>query len=174
MRSIFFLFILTLATTFINAAPPVEEGRTIFASRCAACHNINKTLTGPALAGVDERRSIDWIVKFVTSSQTLIKSGDKVALSLFEKFNKIPMPDHTDLNEEKIKSIVSYIKSESINTSSTAPFAKPKKLRAQYTPLSINNYAFFISYLAVVILMITGMVVAVNVKAMERLQKVNS
>src|SRR6478735_4079442 len=79
-------------------APPVEEGKQIFTSRCAACHNVNKTLTGPALAGIKERRSIEWIISFVQSSQTVIKGGDKDAVVLFEKFNKIPMPDHKDLS----------------------------------------------------------------------------
>ena len=174
MRSLVFLFLVTLLIFTVNAAPPVEEGKTIFASRCAACHNINKTITGPALAGVDERRSMDWIVKFVTSSQTLIKNGDKDAIALFEQFNKIPMPDHSDLNESQIKSIVDYIKSEAVSANSAAPFAKPKKLRAQYTPLSINNYAFFITYLSLVVLMITGMVLAVHVKSMQRNLQGNS
>ena len=31
-----------------------KEGKTIFSTRCAGCHNVNKTLTGPALAGVDQ------------------------------------------------------------------------------------------------------------------------
>jgi len=51
------------------ADPPVNEGKVIFNSRCASCHNVNKILTGPALAGVDQRYSIDWIVNFVHSSQ---------------------------------------------------------------------------------------------------------
>ena len=168
MRFLVFFFIATLFSIKLNAAPPVEEGKTIFAARCAACHNVNKVLTGPALAGVGERRSMDWIVKFVTSSQTLVKSGDKDAVALFEKFNKIPMPDHSDLNADKIKSIVDYIKSETVSESSAAPFAKPKKLRVQYTPLSINNYAFFSTYLALVVIMIAGMVFAVHVKTMQR------
>lgn len=174
MKSTFFTLVFTLIISFVYAAPPVEEGKAIFAARCAACHNINKVVTGPALAGIDERRSIDWIVKFITSSQSLIKSGDKDAVAVFEKFNKIPMPDHSDLNEAKIKSIVEYIKSEATSQTNTAPFARPGKLRPNYTPLSINNYAFFISYLVVVALMITGMVFAVQVKSIERNMQRNS
>jgi cytochrome c551/c552 len=174
MRSLVFFSLVTLISFKLYAAPPVEEGKTIFASRCAACHNVNKVLTGPALAGLDERRSMDWIVKFITSSQSLIKSGDKDAIALYEKFNKIPMPDHSDLNEAKIKSIVDYIKSEAVSESNAAPFAKPKKLRPQYTPLSINNYAFFSTYLALVVLMIAGMVFAVHVKTMQRNLQGNS
>lgn len=73
------------------ANPLAEAGRALFTNRCAACHNVNKTLTGPALAGVDGRHTIEWIINFVHSSQTVIKSGDKEAVTLFEKFNKITM-----------------------------------------------------------------------------------
>ncbi len=109
------LLFVFLGLLFIQAAkatdPPVKEGKTLFMSRCAACHNVNKVLTGPALAGVDQRRSMDWIINFVHSSQSMVKKGDKEAVALFEKF-KVPMPDHPDLTSDNIKSIVEYIKSE--------------------------------------------------------------
>ena len=72
------LIILLSTTIFVHATPP-EEGKTIFINRCAACHNVNKVMTGPALAGIDQRRSLEWITKFIHSSQTLVKSGDKDA-----------------------------------------------------------------------------------------------
>jgi cytochrome c551/c552 len=151
------------------AAPPVEEGKSIFTARCAFCHSIDKTLTGPALAGVDQRRSIDWIVSFVKSSQTLVKSGDKDAVAIFEKFNKIPMPDHPDLTDGNIKSIVEYIKSQgSATASAAAPFAKPAKIHPNYTPLSINNYGFFLGYLGVVAILIVALLFAVQFKQYER------
>jgi cytochrome c551/c552 len=113
MKTRLFFIALLLVSFSAFATPPVDEGKAIFTSRCAACHNVNKTLTGPALAGVHERRSMDWIVKFIKSSQALVKAGDKDAIAVYEKFNKIPMPDHSDLSEDNIKSIVEFIKSES-------------------------------------------------------------
>src|SRR5688572_12333107 len=133
------LLVTVLVVSTAQAIPPVEEGKLIFSSRCASCHNVNKVLTGPALAGLDERRSIDWIVSFIQSSQTLIKNGDKDAVALFEKFNKIPMPDHPDLTKENIKSIVDYIKSESKASEEKAPFVKPEKERPNYRPYSIQQ-----------------------------------
>lgn len=151
-----------------NAAPPLEEGKTIFSTRCASCHNINKVLTGPALAGVHERHSIDWIISFVHSSQTMVKNGDKDAMALFEKFNKIPMPDHPDLTADNIKNVVDYIKSETKKVDDKAPFVKPYKVRPNYTPLSISNYGFFIGYLALVGLLIITLLFAVQVKSIQR------
>lgn len=162
------LFLALFASLTALAAPPSEEGRTLFTARCAACHNVNKVLTGPALAGVDKRRSMDWIINFVHSSQTVIKKGDKDAVALFEKFNRIPMPDHPDLTPDNIKNIVSYIQSEAgSGGTEQAPFATPTQLKTPYTPILITNYPFFIGYLAAVALLITGLLFAVRVKAVD-------
>lgn len=157
------------AATFIHATP-VEEGKSIFTSRCAACHNVNKVMTGPALAGVDGRHSIDWIIKFVHSSQALVKGGDKDAVALFQKFNKIPMPDHTDLSGDQIKSIVEYIKSEAKPVGEEkAPFAKPGELKTYYKPLSLQkDYGFFIAYLVAVAMLISALLLAVYLKSFQR------
>ena len=162
------VFLLGIITVGMNTAvaynPPLEKGKEIFSLRCAACHNVNKQLTGPALAGVHERREFSWIVNFVRSSQKLVKNGDPDAIALFEKFNKIPMPDHSDLNDQDIHSIVEYIKAESKPvTEERAPFAKPGKLLPGYLPLSIqHDYGFFISFLIVVSLLIIVLLFAVQ------------
>jgi len=157
------------ATTVVYANPPAKEGKTIFNTRCAACHNVNKVLTGPALAGVDQRRSIEWIVKFVTSSQGLVKSGDKDAVALFQKFNRIPMPDHPDLTADNIKSIVEFIKSEAKPADAEkAPFAKPTKKEPAYKPLSLSeDYLFFLVYLAVVAMLIAVLLFAVKLNSFK-------
>jgi mono/diheme cytochrome c family protein len=164
---LFQTLIVVLASVTALAAPPEEQGKTIFTARCASCHAVNKQLTGPALAGVDQRHTIDWIVNFVHSSQTLVKSGDPQAVALFETFNKIPMPDHPDLTAEDIKGIVSYITSEA-STGEKAPFAKPGKLRPAYTPLTFANAEFFVSYLVVVALLVVALLFAVQIKQYER------
>ena len=163
-----FLFISLLIANAIFASPPSEEGKSIFSTRCSGCHNVNKIVTGPALAGVDQRRSIDWIINFVHSSQSLVKSGDKEAIALFEKFNRIPMPDHPDLTSDNIKSIVDYIKSEASSNSNKAPFATPSKFQKPYTPILITDYRFFISYSLIVALLIGGLLLAVQAKSFER------
>jgi cytochrome c2 len=166
------LLAVVFLVSFFNAvaSPPEEDGRLIFNTRCAACHNVNKTLTGPALAGVDQRRSIGWIVNFVQSSQSMVKSGDKDAVAVFEQFNRIPMPDHTDLAEADIKNIVSYIKSTATeSTVSSAPFRKPGQLRPSYVPVSFTrNITFFVSFFAAIVLLIAALLLWVRVKEIER------
>ncbi len=162
------LFISLLGIFNVQGETPIEEGKSIFATRCAACHSINKVLTGPALAGVDERRSIDWIVNFIHSSQTMVKQGDKDAIAVYEAFNKIPMPDHKDISEEKIKSIVEYIKSETLSAAAITKIKKPGKLRPTYTPLTVQNTGFFISFFIVVGLLIAGLLLAVHSRSISQ------
>jgi mono/diheme cytochrome c family protein len=151
-------------------ADPIEEGKAIFMTRCAGCHNINQRLTGPALAGVHERRSIEWIISFVKSSQSLVKSGDKDAVSIFEQFNKIPMPDHSDLSDDNIKQIVEYIKSEAkpTTTADKAPFARPYQKVSTARPLTTGDYGMFAIYLFVVFSLIITLLLAVKVRSLKR------
>ncbi len=92
---------------------PIEEGKKTFTSRCSSCHKVDKDFAGPALAGIYDRKSMDWIKKFVHSSQALIQSGDTAAIAIFEKFKKFPMPDHKDLSDADIENIMAFIKDES-------------------------------------------------------------
>lgn len=168
------IFISTITTLlFMNVSAKtisINDGKTIFGSRCAGCHNVNVKVVGPALANVDQRHSIDWIINFVHSSQTLVKSNDKQAVALFTEFNRMIMPDHPDLSTDQVKSVVEYIKSQTNVSASAdaAPFARPGQLLPNFTPILITNYAFFGTYLALVLIMVAGFVVAVKVKEMQR------
>jgi cytochrome c2 len=154
------------------AAPPGDEGKTIFTARCAACHNVNKQVTGPALAGVAERRSIDWIINFVHSSQTMVGKGDATALEVYTKFNKIPMPDHKDLSEADIKNIVQYIKAETKTGMEKAAVVKPGKNHSAYLPMTIKgDYYFLLSYIAAVMILVGVLYFAVSVGTYK--EKVN-
>jgi cytochrome c551/c552 len=161
MISIFIL----LAGCAIFSFTPVNEGKTIFSSRCASCHNVNKVVVGPALAGVTDRHSEEWIIKFVHSSQSVIIGGDTAAVRLYEKFNKIPMPDHPDLTAENIQGILAYIKSET-KAFVPDPSFRPEKVHPKYTP--ITNLNFFAAYLGLVILMAVSFVALVKVKEIQR------
>jgi cytochrome c551/c552 len=156
-----------------NAIVSPDKGKAIFTTQCTSCHNVNAQVVGPALANVDQRHTVDWIVNFVHSPKTLIQNNDKAAVALYNQFNQIIMPDHLNLSEDDVKNILSYIKSETKNTATTeAPFAKPGKLVPDYYPLSIQkNYVFFISYLSAVLVLVLLLVFAVSIKDMQRKSK---
>ena len=90
-----------------------DEGEKLFNQVCVACHTINKgKLIGPDLANVHTRRPEEWIIRFVRSSQSVIKSGDAYASALFEEHNRIPMPDN-NFTDAQILNIISYIAANS-------------------------------------------------------------
>jgi hypothetical protein len=78
------------------------------------------------------------------------------------------MPDHTDLTDDNIKSIVEFVKAESKTSTETAPFAKPGKLRPNYLPLSLSNYGIFIGFLTSIIVLIAVLLLLVQVKEYQR------
>ncbi|TPE45902.1 c-type cytochrome [Pontibacter mangrovi] len=95
-------------------AQDAVEGKKVFEANCTVCHSIESDVVGPALKNVHERRDEEWIIKFVQNSQELVQSGDKDAVAVFEKFNKVPMPSFGgSLAEADIKNVIAYIKEES-------------------------------------------------------------
>ena len=87
-----------------------QDGAQIFRTNCGACHTVGKgKLVGPDLKGVQDRHSEAWILKWVHSSQTLVKAGDKEAVKVFNENSMIPMPDQA-LSDNDIKTILAYIK----------------------------------------------------------------
>ena len=74
------------------------------------------------------------------------------------------MPDHPDLTDDHIKSIVEYIKSEAKPADEEkAPFAKPAVKKTDYRPLSLQkDYGFFIAYLAAVVMLTATLVFLVH------------
>lgn len=148
--------------------PAAEDGKAIFQSQCASCHSVNKQLIGPALANVDQRHTEAWIMQFIRSSQKMVKSGDKQAAELFNKY-QIVMPDHPDMTDLQIKSILSYIKSATEEiTGDQAPFARPAVVQPDYQPLSFKNYAFIIEYLVLIGILVLVLLFTVRVKEIEK------
>ncbi len=78
-----------IATTKFPAA-----AASIFNKRCTACHTFGKGIkVGPDLKGVNDRRTKDWLLKFIHASSSVIKSGDPIATALFAQFKQQRMPD---------------------------------------------------------------------------------
>src|SRR3972149_3338754 len=127
-----------------QSASAQESGKQIFQQPCGAGHSIGGgQLVGPDLAGVNDKRPEDWLLMYIKSSQTLVKSGDKTAMALFEQFNKIPMPDQA-LSDDQIKKVLAHIKetggSPAAGKQAAAPSAQvAKESAAVATPDEIRQ-----------------------------------
>lgn len=107
MRKLVFSLLGIAFVGFLNA----QVGKKIFNEKCVACHTVgggNKV--GPDLKAVGSRYNDAWLMKWIKSSQTLVKQKDPKALALVKKWNNIPMPD-PGLNDAQIKDVIAYIKS---------------------------------------------------------------
>jgi len=92
-----------------SAQDAAAEAETNFTQLCGACHSIGGgRRVGPDLLGVNERRTPEWLLAFVTSPQTVIQSGDPTATALLREFNNVVMPD-APLTPVQITEILAYI-----------------------------------------------------------------
>jgi len=90
-----------------------QEGRQLFMQNCASCHdpNLQKVLTGPALAGVSDR----WPDKkmlhaWIKNNRKVIDAGYPQAVNVYNQFNKTPMNVFEgSLSDEQIDAIITYI-----------------------------------------------------------------
>jgi mono/diheme cytochrome c family protein len=98
------------AWTARSVASDAAEAKKIFNQRCTACHTFGRGVkVGPDLKGVNERRARPWLLRFIRSSQSLIKEGDPIASGLFDQFARQRMPDWLDLSESQINAVLDWI-----------------------------------------------------------------
>jgi cytochrome c2 len=87
-----------------------SEAKLTFRKRCMACHTFGRGVkVGPDLKGVTERRKREWLLRFISSSSSVIQSGDPTATKLFRDFKRERMPDWSDLSPEEIGGILDYL-----------------------------------------------------------------
>ena len=111
------LFLLSL---FVFSAINVsaQDGKAIFMSKCASCHNVFKDGTGPALGGLEDRHT--WadhkdLLKWIQNPGAYM-AKDAYTQGLKAKFGSM-MTGFPDLKLEEVTAIVNYINNEVANKS---------------------------------------------------------
>jgi len=114
-------FILLFLLTF-SADSFAQDGKVIFQQKCAACHAVDKNLTGPALKGVEDRwPAREELYSWVRNSAALIKAGHPRAVAVYNEYNKIQMPAFPELKDADIDAILAYVTTAA--TAKAAPAA---------------------------------------------------
>jgi len=105
-----FLTILSISLLSISASGEVsaEAGKKLFKANCASCHKLDKKLVGPALGDVTQRRSEEWLLKWIRNNAEFRASGDKDAKAIFEEYGGSVMQAFPALTDDDIKSILAY------------------------------------------------------------------
>lgn len=83
-------------------------GKTLFNTYCAACHHLDRRMTGPALRGIGDKFEREWLYKWIKNSQALIKSGDEEAVKIWEEYKPAVMTPFPQLSEADIDNIIAY------------------------------------------------------------------
>ncbi|MBP5999496.1 MAG: c-type cytochrome [Sediminibacterium sp.] len=105
------IFLLITFSAAIGNQLNAQDGKALFSANCASCHAVNKKLTGPALAGVEDR----WPEKknlyaWIKNSAAFLKTGDAYANNLYNEYNKVAMNNFPGLSDADIDAILAYIK----------------------------------------------------------------
>lgn len=113
------LIILLAFTTSLSAQDgDPAKGKSLFNANCAACHQLDKKMTGPALRNVEMRLSNDeglgreWIYAWIRNSSGLIKSGDAYANKIYNEYGGAAMTAFPQLSDDDLSNILAYTAEE--------------------------------------------------------------
>lgn|SRR5690606_33202001 len=97
-------------------ADHAARGKVIFENMCTACHKWEKKFVGPALTGITERRSPEWIMNMILNPEEMI-AKDPIAKKLLIE-NNMAMMANQNLKEEEARAILEYFRSLDMETAS--------------------------------------------------------
>lgn len=151
-----------------------QEGEKLFKGNCGVCHTVGKgKLVGPDLKGVNARHNETWLLKWIKSSQALIKSGDKTAVQLYNDNANLVMQDF-ELNDDEIKSILTFIKEKEQDIASAASeknasvnnsiVSKNTTEHTNSSLLSMFGFSGYILIMLITLLMIVIWVMSLSIK----------
>ena len=157
------IFLFITCSAAIGNQLNAQDGKALFSANCASCHAVNKKLTGPALAGVEDR----WpdkqnLYAWIKNSAAFLKTGDPYATNLYHEYNKVAMNNFPGLSDADIDAILAYIKTV------PAPGAAPAGGAAVGAPAeSDNSLVFGILSLVLAVLAIILLQVNSNLKKLS-------
>jgi cytochrome c551/c552 len=89
----------------------MKRGKMLWTNRgCGSCHAIGKKLAGPDLAGVQRRRSQEWLKRWLKETDVMLAS-DSTAQALMAEWKNLRMPKQ-NLSDQDVDAILAYMQSE--------------------------------------------------------------
>lgn len=85
-----------------------SKGEETFKSICTACHMAEQRMIGPALKGVYERRSPEWVMNMILNPDGMLKE-DPIAKALLKEYNNAIMLNQ-NLTEEQARAVSEYLR----------------------------------------------------------------
>lgn len=85
-----------------------DRGKAKFETICVACHMVDKRMIGPAMKGVYERRSPEWVMNMILNPDGMLKE-DPIAKALQREYNGAVMLQQ-NLTEEEARDVAEYLR----------------------------------------------------------------
>jgi cytochrome c2 len=153
-KKIFFSLVFLTGFSLGFTVSAQEDGKTLFANNCAACHNPIKPGTGPALQGVTQRvNDKKKLYAWIRNNQAVLASGDPYFTKLYNDNGKTAMNLFTSLTDPQIDAIINYVETFAPPTAPTPPSGAP-------VPESDNSLLYGI--LTLILAVITLILLQVN------------
>ncbi len=109
-----FILLLTFSTSLNAQDGDPVKGKSLFNANCAACHKLDKKMTGPSLRNVEARLAEDegldrtWLNAWIRNSTALIKSGDAYANKIYKEYNGTAMTPYPGLSDQDLSDLLAY------------------------------------------------------------------
>ncbi len=84
------------------------RGEAQFNAICVACHMVDQRMIGPAMKGVYERRSPEWVMNMILNPDGMLKE-DPIAKALLKEYNNAVMLNQ-NLTEEQARELAEYLR----------------------------------------------------------------
>lgn len=83
------------------------QGEEIYTTRCTTCHKMNERYIGPAMAGLMDRRSPEWVMNMILAPEKMLQ-GDPEAQALLAEYN-VPMTNQ-NLTQDEARAVLEYLR----------------------------------------------------------------
>lgn len=84
------------------------RGEAQFNAICVACHMADQRMIGPAMAGVYERRSPEWVMNMILNPDGMLRE-DPIAKALLKEYNNAIMLNQ-NLTEAEARDVAEYLR----------------------------------------------------------------
>jgi cytochrome c551/c552 len=87
-----------------------QDGKALFSTNCASCHNPFKQVIGPALKGAQERVGNNKLLHdWVHNSSKVLADKNPYFSALYEQYGKVSMTPFPQLTDKEIDAVFKYI-----------------------------------------------------------------
>ena len=163
---LFFTFFLIFPfTNSFSQDVDITVGKSLFNTNCAACHKLDKKMTGPALRHVENRLLNDegldkqWLYAWIRNSSAVIKSGDSYANKIYAEYNRSAMTAYPQLSDADIENILAYTAQEKIipvASVSVSSVAAPSNNLGLSNEVILGIFSLLFFLLAIALLLVSN------------------